>query len=376
MLLLLPLRAVESSAPQAQVQASSLNPGIVQTLPLDERHTYVVGISPDLPTTILLPDVPTAFQGVGFTTSPNVAEPCFIDHQPNTNFFSVRPLFPNAMADLNVILNEKIYSFKFFLSDKPIRALTLVKPSKNRARRNTVMTSLSVTRRVQILDMVKSYFVVQSAYPNLNRDIDVVAPGKITDYPGFKVILDQAFSFDADDTTAFRVTFLNETDQPIQYDRKNLAVRVGPNIYEASIADMDGIIPPASPAVLSWAPAMEGQVSLRFPDGSLRDPALAQPLAPGKYVLTLTPKAKTQKPDAIEFEVVALAGIHPVPPPQDFTDKHPAFAKAQLVQATPGQSFGYFAITGNPDGTRANLSLKNEFIPLVSVVSGPAAQTP
>jgi hypothetical protein len=31
-----------------------------------------------------------------------------------------------------------------------------------------------------------------------------------------------------------------------------------------------------------------------------------------------------------------------------------------------GQAVGYFAITGNPDGTRANLSLKNNFNVLVA----------
>lgn len=273
--------------------AAELPKGLIRQLPLNERTVYDVGIHPNIPTTILLPSVPTTFQGTGFTRSRDRAAPVYLDYTEGTSFFSVRPLLPGAVADLNAIIDGKIYAFRFYLSEDPTRSLTLLLDSP---RVNGAARSIHLKRStlLQMLDDVKSYFVIKDQYPEMQRNIEVSAPGTVIDYPSFRLVVDQVFKFPEHDTIIFRIIFLNDSQQPMLYAPASLAVRIGTNDYFASFADASGDVPPAT---------------------------------------------------AISFKN----------------------AKGETAtEKRPGQSFAYFAITGNPDGTRANISLKNTFNVLVN----------
>lgn len=265
--------------------------GVIQKLPLNEFATYSVGISAELPTTIMLPSPPQSMEGVGFTTSENVANKVQLQHRPGSNWFSVRALFPEAEADLNIVLSGKIYSFHFFLTENPHRSLTLFDPASAPKPRKTKRGTITVKRLLEILDDSKSYLAVRELLPDLYRPIEFRAPGEITPYRDFQVITDQVFRFPSDDTIVFRIIFNNTASEPLRYDPKSIGVRVrnSPVVYWHSISDLSGYVPPATTETL--------------PDGSSR--------------------------------------------------------------IRPGQAFGYFAITGNPDGSRANLSLENSFDVLV-----------
>lgn len=357
----------------------ALDPGQVVTMPLDEHATYMVGISPFMPTTVLLPDMPESFQGVGFTKDDAVAAPVRIDYTLGNRFFSVKPLFVGATADLNVVLHNRIYSFKFFHSEKPIRALTLFDAAKYAGRRQqTAGRGARIERLVYLIEQAKTYFVIKENYPNMYRNIEFTEPATVIPYLGFKVIVDQAFRFDDDDTIVFRVIFSNETYQPIYYGR-DLAVRVGANIYDASLSDVSGEITPAKPGLIRLK-TTSGRVTatLRSPDG--RDTDItglsAFPLpAPGEYRLTL--RQKGHKEEIVKFQVFKIAGMTVEQSKTLTVDLRTSELASDITITQPraGQTFGYFTITGNPDGSRAELSLKNTFNVLVRTQPAPEGQT-
>jgi hypothetical protein len=274
--------------------------GIIQRLPLTELSAYAVGIHESLPTTILLPEAPQAFTGVGFTKDKSTAAPVYIEHTPGTTWFTVRALMPDAAAELNVLMSGKAYSFHFYLSNTPHRTLTLFVPKEQDLRPASRNPHISVKRLIEILDEAKAYLTVRSLHPNLYRPIQFVAPGSATPYRDFDVVTDMVFKFPSDDTIVFRIIFVNRAETPLHYDPQVIGARIRgtPSTYWKSISDLDGVVPPAK--------------RIKQPDGA--------------------------------------------------------------VTLKPGQSFGYFAITGNPDGTNASLSIKNNFDILVKreSASGPA----
>lgn len=277
----------QTSAAQAAVRPrTSQANGLIQKLPLNEFATYSIGISPDIPTTVMLPAAPRSFEGVGFTTSSTTAAPVYLDYTPRANWFSVRALFPDAEADLNVVIDGALYSFHFYITDTPHRTVTLFKPSPA-AKKRRKTSGITVERLFEILDTTKSYLAVREQYPDLYRPIEFDAPGYITPYDDFQIITDQIYRYAADDTIVFRIIFNNRSTQPLRYNPKVIGARVrnSPVLYWSSISDLSGVVPPATVVT-----APDGTSTLR-----------------------------------------------------------------------PGQSFGYFAITGNPDGTRANVSLANKF---------------
>lgn len=282
---------------------------VIRHLPLSDLTTYEIGIRPDCPTTILLPTVPTSFQGTGFTRDPNTAAAVFLDYAPGATFFSVKPLLPGAEANLNLVIEGKIYNFHFFLSPTPARAVTFTKPTTIPEAQSTVRVSRS--QLVRILDNAKTYHLVKDSVPELARTIEVSAPGTASYYPGFSVIVDYAYKFTQHDTLVFRILFINERDTDLTYSPGSLAARIGANVYFASIADASGFVPAAR-----VEPVLDKD----------RKPVLDDQGRPRK-------------------------------------------------EKKPGQAFAYFAITGNPDGTRARISLANIFNILVDEASPNAPLT-
>jgi hypothetical protein len=282
---------------------SSQPAGLIQKLPLTDMAAYSIGIHDRLPTTILLPQIPSAFTGVGFTKDKATAAPVYIEHTPGTTWFTVRALMPDAEAELNVLMAGKLYTFHFFQSNTPLRTLTLFVPQSTASTRpsGTVHT-ITVKRLVEILDDAKAYLTIRSLHPNLYRQIEFAAPGAKTPYRDFDILTDMVFKFPSDDTLVFRIVFLNRAETPLHYDPQVVGARVRgtPSTFWKSISDLDGVVPAA--------------VRSRQPDGS--------------------------------------------------------------VVMKPGQSFGYFAITGNPDGSVAGLSIKNAFDILVKRQAAPSTATP
>jgi hypothetical protein len=226
----------------------------IQKLPLNEQNIYAVGIAGTPATTIMLPYTPTAFQGTNFTTTADKLAPVFIEYTPGTKWFTIRALLKDAVADLNLIMNGKAYGFHFTQTDRPVRILTLVDAAQQiatpagalPAAQAGIRRQLDELRLLEIIDESKRYFIMKEQMPEQVASIQVDAPGNIITYTGFTVLVDIVWKFPKDDAFVFRVVFDNETPFPITYDKTEIGVRIGQQVFWQRASDLSGIIPAAT----------------------------------------------------------------------------------------------------------------------------------
>ena len=350
---------------EADTAAANMAPplGTMRKAVLEDATPYEVAVGA-VPTTILMPGPIEAFEGDHITTKPETVANVFLKHQPGTRFFSVKALLPGT-ADLNVILGDSVYSFRFYYSEtSPTRTLTLAPAKAAEPGSTDHAVRITARRLYDILQDAKTYFVVREQHPELERTIQVAAPGKVMEFPGYRVVIDQVFRFDRDDTLVFRVIFLNDTEAPLYYRPGEIALRVGRNIYWPSFAQVSRVIPPRGPAHLSWELSPD-VVSLEIasPKGrkaSLLD-RLSAPLSdPGEYVVTA--RRKGGQADSLRLKV-AFPAPPGEPDPLVITRDSNEFGIRRLVLSQPesGQNFGYICYTGTADGRRASLSIENDF---------------
>ena len=345
--------------------------GVMRKAILEDSKPYEVPIGA-VPTTILMPGPIEAFEGNNITTKPETVANVFLQHEPGTQFFSVKSLLKGT-ADLNVILGDSIYSFRFYYSDNPTRTLSLAAAPTIRDTAQPI-TRISARRLYDILQDAKTYFVLKDQHPELERSIQVAAPGKVLEYPGYRIVIDQVFKFGRDDTVVFRTIFLNDTEAPLYYRPGEIGLRVGRNLYWPSFAEVPQMIPPRRPARLMWEISPDViSLEITSPTGkkaSVLDRLSARLTEPGQY--TLTAHGKAVRADSLKFRVV-----FPVPP----SDPNPlvvakgagdfGIRRLVLEQPEPGQNFGYVCYSGTADGGRANLSLDNDFSLVVPVHTTP-----
>ena len=344
--------------------------GVMRKAILEDSKPYEVGIGA-IPTTILMPATIEAFEGNNITAKPDTVANVFLQHEPGTRFFSVKSLLPGP-ADLNVILGDSVYSFRFYYSGNPTRTLTLAPAPQIGTPREEF--SITPRRLYDILQDAKTYFAIREQHPELERTIQVAAPGKVLEYPGYRIVIDQVFRFDRDDTLVFRVIFLNDTEETLYYRPGEIGLRIGRNLYWPSFAQVPRVIPARGPARLTWEVSPD-VVSLEIanPKGrkaSLLD-RLSAPLSDlGEYVLTA--RGRKGVGDTLRFQVQ-----FPVPPGEPNPmivgkgAKDFGIRGLVLAQPEPGQNFGYVCYTGTADGGRADLSLENDFSLIVPTRTAP-----
>ena len=321
------MSAAIAVAISARGEESPPPPGRLLTQYLQPDTTYFVGIAPNLPTTIVFPAPGLGFQGVGLMqASDTTPQPVQIEHTAGTNYFTVRAIMPKARSDLNVIFEGRIYAFVFALSNEPTRGLTLSRPpapapgARAAARRTPRVTA---NRLVEMLDEAKAYDLIAGAFPGYQKNISVQEKGYRIPYLLFDVLVDYAWRFEEEDTIILRVVFINKTPQPVYFRPDTVAVKIGERTFYCSIADATGEIP-----AVANAAALE--------------------LEQTQLVAQMTTARAAKRPD------------------------HGQTAQARsrlgeiLTAYQRGQSVAYFALTGNPDGTRANVSLQNNFNVLVA----------
>ena len=215
----------------------------VRQFPLDERTVYEIPISMDAPTTLMFPSALTAIEGANVSVNLESPAPVLLAYTPGRTFFSVRALELAAKAAVNVVWKNKTYVLHFAIGAEPVGSVTfyeddLAGRSAALRRRVTPETLLG------LLDRAKSYALIAGQYPEAAQQIEHATPGNVTYYRDFRVTVEEVFRFDPEDTLVFRLRFENTGESEVIYQPQRLAVRVGQNIYYASIADASGIVPP------------------------------------------------------------------------------------------------------------------------------------
>lgn len=216
---------------------------VIKQFPLDARTVYEVPISRDAPTTLMFPSPITGLEGGNVSASPDQPAPVLLAYTPGRYFFSVRALEPNARGGVNVIWKNQTYVIRFVASDTPYASVTFYEDE-------LAGRSASLQRRVTpdvllgLLDRAKSFALVETQYPEAVQQIERVAPGTIGYYNDFRVTIEEVYRFDPEDTLVFRLRLESTGDKEVVYQPQRLAVRVGQDVYYASISDASGIVPP------------------------------------------------------------------------------------------------------------------------------------
>lgn len=216
----------------------------IQRLPLDERTIYEVAIGRDVPTTLTFPSALTAIEGANVTTSPDTPAPVLLAYTTGQHFLSVRALEPGAKGAINVVWRQRTFVIRLAEGAAPSGAITFVDEAREAKPAPAIARRVTPETLVALLDRAKAHDALARHDPAAAATVERATPGSVTQYRDFRVIVEEVFRFDAEDTLIFRLRFENEGDAPVYYQPQRLAARVGLNVYHPSIADASGIVPP------------------------------------------------------------------------------------------------------------------------------------
>jgi len=258
------LFTVASLAVLAPLRADDLPASFLRSFSLDERTPYQIPVALHRGmTTLVFPEPPQNFAAsrVAFVepgqTVPDVSSDNRVDFillaQRGTTTCSIRAVRPDAQDTLSVFLGGKVY--QLFLranDDQPLLTVEFhFAPTFNATR----AAAVSPNRLIDCLTRAKAYPILQKYYPNELDDVTHVSSERVITYPDFRVQISDVFRFDAPDTLVFHILLENQTDREIRYRRRELSVRVEPQIpnlrtepplYDASVVDASGVMPPHS----------------------------------------------------------------------------------------------------------------------------------
>ena len=214
----------------------------IRAYPLDERSVFGIRISRDEPTTCLFPGPLTALEGAGVAAKADETPAVLLSYQAGAAFFSVRALRENASGALNVVFRGKIYALSFVTGGETDRTVTFLdEPLAGADRRPPDVSTIRT-----LLQRAKQRENILAQYPALSLTTARAEPGTVTPYPTFTVTVEEVSRFDAEDVLVLRLRFTNPGEAPVRYDRQNLAVRVGMEVFPAALTDASGAIPPKS----------------------------------------------------------------------------------------------------------------------------------
>lgn len=236
----------------------------LKTFSLDERTPYQIPVAfHQGVTTLIFPESPQNFAAARIAfieageTVPDFSNDSRIDfvmlmhHGAPT--CSIRAIKPQAKDTLSVFLDGKVYQL-FLRADEAQPLLTVefkFRPSLNVAREEMV----SPNRLMDCLTRAKAYPILAKYYPDQLDNVTRVASNRIIEYPDFRIQISEVFRFDAEDTLVFHLLLENQTDREIPYKPAEFSVRVEPQtlnlreeppLFDASIVDASGLMPPKS----------------------------------------------------------------------------------------------------------------------------------
>jgi hypothetical protein len=216
---------------------------VVRQFPLDERTVYEIPISAEAPTTLMFPSALTALEAANVSATPDTPAPVLLAYTPGRTFFSVRALEPNARAAVNVVWKNKTFVLRFAAGAQPYGSVTFYEDALA-GRSPSLQHRVTPEVLLGLLDRAKSYALIRAQYPEAVQQIEYATPGSVSYYRDYRVTVEEAFRFDPEDTLVFRLRFENTGKSEIIYQPQRLAVRVGGNVYYASLSDASGIVPP------------------------------------------------------------------------------------------------------------------------------------
>jgi hypothetical protein len=106
------------------VLTSAASAQTIKSFPLDDHTVYHLKVGKDKVTTLVFPQPITALEGSGITADPKTPAPMLLSYHAGDRFFSVRALLDPATADLNVVINRKVYVMELTTDPAPVQSVS------------------------------------------------------------------------------------------------------------------------------------------------------------------------------------------------------------------------------------------------------------
>jgi len=216
--------------------------------PLDAQRVYNIKVHLESRgvTTVMFPSAIEAVHGNNVVAE-DMADDYLGDFvmrfEPGSYFFSLRARRQPATGALNIIFNRKTYVLNL-LADAGGGSSSVTFAGSNSG---GSARSARVTPRIilSLIDIAKSWDNFQQHQPGAVAAVMHAQPQQVTRYELFEVHLRDVWRWDEYDTLVLRCLLVNkDRSEPIYYNQRDLAVRVGDTIYYASVVDASGVMPP------------------------------------------------------------------------------------------------------------------------------------
>jgi len=226
----------------------------IQSALLDERVVYSVPVATNRVTTISFPGPISGIDAAGVTSDPKVPGQFQLAHTRGSSFLSVRALGRNATANVNVRWGKHTYVFELAEGSLPVLSFILeTKPSGPGVQPAPI---INPTRLLALLDKAKMFPLLKQQHPEAVAQVDVVTfsdPPCVTDFNDYEIRVEEAFRFNPEDTLVFHLRLKNKTESAIQYRPESFVLRIGNRLYQQSISDAAGLIPPKEEVIAYFA---------------------------------------------------------------------------------------------------------------------------
>jgi hypothetical protein len=205
-----------------------------------------VSLSPELTTTLLLPEVPSGTFGLGLVgnqggTSGSVQ----IEHPEGSKIIVLHPLSEIAAVTMTVLMDGQLYVFSLRSAPTPDVAVTLVKadaaapravevtPEEIKAARLRYDPELLVGLERRAHDAS----LLRRLYPDLYQGYNTRSADYASDSGIVKTTVTQIHRFSKEDATVLEGTVQNETNHPISFDGRATTVQVANEVHPAKLTD-------------------------------------------------------------------------------------------------------------------------------------------
>ncbi|HEY5743401.1 MAG TPA: hypothetical protein VIS99_12760 [Terrimicrobiaceae bacterium] len=224
--------------------AAAAHAGPIQQLPLDNfvvQRVPVATLTGN--TTFLFPSPISALYTSRAALQEQPNADFLIDFQPGQYWFTLRALKKGVEDYITVIYERKAYVIRVTASAKPTFTVTFFRDGGSTSGQPRPITP---ARLLSLLDKAKAYKLFLDQEPDALAGVTYDRPARILYYPNFRILIEEVFRFEEDDTVVFHASLENGTDTPLYYNPADFAVQLNNLNYSASVADASGIMPPRS----------------------------------------------------------------------------------------------------------------------------------
>jgi hypothetical protein len=221
----------------------------VSRLSLNQNEPAIIKLGTHGITTLEFPTKIEAIDGYGFSVNPAPDGPDLfqISFNKGTNFLSLKAVRERAEGNLTVVLDGKVYSFfckcvpdpSFVVIFEGEGGKVISNPRDILARQKQA----SPARLLGFLDKVKAFPSLKISTPEMFQNMDIAEPNSDSSVDGLTITLRRVIRDDSLDSIGFEVELANKGNMDFLYDPESFGVRVGDEVYQASVSDAGGMVP-------------------------------------------------------------------------------------------------------------------------------------